>query len=330
MDESQGWREFLGRIIADSAERQRLAEAVRVNAVTLSRWVNGNSIPRLENIRSLLDTLPLQQRTALLDLLTKDFPEIATEVMATDEEPRMVPSACYAKVLSAYADMPESLYFWSVCKLTMQQALEQLDPRRLGMIILLAQCTPPSGQNKVRSLRGNTRLGTPLQSDRLEQEPLFLGVESLSGLVVSSCRPAIVQDFKEEGHYRGHVLPGTESAAAYPILRRGRVAGSVVVISTQVNYFTHLRLALVQQYANLLALAFEPEEFYVPERIELGVMPSTAIQRPYFAKFRHRVGEVMKAFVNNYQPISSVEAERLVWQQLEEELLQLPAHIASE
>jgi hypothetical protein len=79
-----------------------------------------------------------------------------------------------------------------------------------------------------------------------------------------------------------------------------------------------------------VALAFEPEEFYAPERIELGVMPSTSIQQPYFAKFRQRMGEVMRTFLNNYQPISSVEAERLVWQPLEEELLQLPARVTGE
>ena len=55
-------------------------------------------------------------------------------------------------------------------------------------------------------------------------------------------------------------------------------------------------------------------------------MPPNAIQKPYFSKFRQRVASVMQVAANNYRPISSIEAERLVWQQLEDELLQV-AHL---
>ena len=52
-------------------------------------------------------------------------------------------------------------------------------------------------------------------------------------------------------------------------------------------------------------------------------MPPNAIQKPYFSKFRQRVASVMQAAANNYRPIGSIEAEQLVWQQLEDELLQV-------
>ena len=113
MDEPQSWRELLGRVINDPLERQRIANALDVNAITLSRWANGNSNPRPENVRNLLDALP-QHHPLLLSLIAEEFPEFSTEALVTDEVPQEIPSACYARVLSTHADIPDSLYFWSV------------------------------------------------------------------------------------------------------------------------------------------------------------------------------------------------------------------------
>ena len=323
MDEPQTWRELLGRAINDSVERQRIANALDVNTITLSRWANGTSNPRAENMHRLLGTLP-RYHPLLLRLIANEFPEFSTDAIVSDEVVQEIPSTCYAQVLSAYADIPASLYFWSVCKLTIQQMLEHLDPHRLGMVIMVAQCTPPAGENKIRSLRGTIRQGTLPLSDNLEQEPILLGIESLSGSVVTSCRPITTQNLKQEHSLKGHLIEELQSATAYPILRRGHIAGCIVVTSAQPNYFTPVRLTLIQHYANLITLAFEPEEFYHPSRIELGVMPPNSVQRPYFSEFRDRVAQVMKTAANNRRPMNSILAEQMVWQQLEEELLGLP------
>lgn len=324
MEELLTWRNLLGRIISDPLERQRIATAVSVNMITLSRWANDTSSPRLEKLSNLLDALPQSQRELMLPLIAEEFPEFSTGAIIADEVPQDILSICYAQVLSANADMPDVLYFWSVCKLVLQQALEQLDARRLGMVIMVAQCTPPTGENKVRSLRGNVRQGTLPLSSTLETEPIFLGAESLSGSVVTSCRPLTIQNIEDFLPLKGKLAPALASATAYPILRRGRIGGCLVITSTQVNYFTPARLNLVQHYANLIALAFETEEFYDPKHIDLGVMPSFLVQKPYFAQFRRRVAEVMKLSMQQKQSINSIKAEKLVWQQLEEELLHLP------
>ena len=108
----------------------------------------------------------------------------------------------------------------------------------------------------------------------------------------------------------------------------GRIAGCLLVSSTQNNYFLpQSRLALIENYANLLALAFEPEEFYEPCQIELNVMPNQEIQKKHFANFRQRVANTMMEGAINKRPVNNLEAERLVWQQLEEELLRLPARV---
>src|SRR5437763_651946 len=86
-------------------------------------------------------------------------------------------------------------------------------------------------------------------------------------------------------------LINTESV---PILCAARIAGCLLVSSTQYNYvLQQARLALIEDYANLLALAFEPEEFYEPYEIELRVLPNQEIQKKHFANFRQRVANTM-------------------------------------
>jgi transcriptional regulator with XRE-family HTH domain len=328
MEELLTWRVLLGRIISDPLERQRIANALNVNTITLSRWANNSSNPRLDKLGNLLDALPLVQREMMLPSIAEEFPEFSLDAIVADVVPQDIPAPCYAQVLSANADMPDSLHFWSICKLTLQQALEQLDPRRLGMVIMVTQCMPPPvGQSKIRSLRGNVRQGTLPLSNKLEQEAIFVGAESLSGSAVTSCHPRTIQNLADYPLLKRNMAVALGSATAYPILRRGHIGGCLVFTSTQLNYFTSARLNLIQQYANLIALAFAPEEFYDPKDIDLRVMPPAPVQKPYFLQFRQRVAEVMKQSSQNHRSMNSIQAERLVWQQLEEELLHLPPQL---
>ncbi|MFL5627016.1 MAG: GAF domain-containing protein [Ktedonobacteraceae bacterium] len=329
MDEPQNWRELLGRVISDPLERHRIATTLGVNAITLSRWASNSSTPRSENIRHLIEVLPQQQHPGFVDLIADEFPEFSAEAIIMDEGGLEIPSSFYACILSTHADTSDALYYWSMCKLILQQMLEQLDPRRLGMMIMVAQCTPPVGQNKVRSLRGNMRLGTFPVRNTLEQEAMFLGAETLCGSVASSCRPLTLQSLDEENGLHDHIMVDAASITAYPILRKGRIAGCILITSTCGNYFTSNRLALIQNYTNLLALAFQPEEFYDPKDIQLGIMPAVTAQKPYFATFRQRIADVMRMSLNNRRPINIADAEQLVWQQLEEDLLHLNSHVVS-
>src|SRR6266576_829571 len=87
-------------------------------------------------------------------------------------------------------------------------------------------------------------------------------------------------------------------------------------------FFSQSRLTLIENYANLLALAFEPEEFFEPQDIELRVMPNQEEQKKHFADFRQRVANTMIEGARNKRPVNNLQAEQIVWQQLEEELLQ--------
>ena len=142
MHEAQTWRELLGNIISDNKEKQRIIDALGVTSITLTRWVNGESDPRSQNLRHLLSVLP-QQREQFMELLReeKGLSEFANPV--PDDVPGEILSEFYARVFVARATTTDNLRFWSTCNLILQQAIGQLDPDRQGMAIWVVRCMPP-------------------------------------------------------------------------------------------------------------------------------------------------------------------------------------------
>jgi transcriptional regulator with XRE-family HTH domain len=322
--QSETWRSLLKSIISDPHEKQRLAEELGIKPITLSRWTNDESDPRPQNLRHLLTALP-QQREQMLELIREErgFEEFTNA--GFDDSEIEIPSSFYNRVFATRASIVESLRFWSICNLILQQAIGQLDPDRLGMAINVVRCMTPSPQdNKVHSLRESVGFGTHPWSGDLEQKAMFLGAESLCGYVATSCRPATNQNIDErQSLIPAHKTEHEKSASVHPILFAGRLAGCLLVSSTQYDYFLpQSRLALIENYANLLALAFEPEEFYEPQDIELFVMPNQEEQKKYFSNFRQRVAKTMVDGARKKQPVNNIQAEQIVWQKLEEELLQ--------
>src|SRR5229473_618160 len=110
----------------------------------------------------------------------------------------------------------------------------------------------------------------------------------------------------------------------FPIMLASRIAGCLLVSSTQPYYFHRPRLTILKRYTNLLALAFQTEDFSDLASIELNMMPAQHIQRPYFATFRQRVADVLAQAKARQQSLTSQQAEQLARQQLEQELLQIP------
>ena len=324
-EETGTWRELLGKIISNPKEKQRIADELGVQPITLQRWADENNDPRPHNLRRLTDALPPQYRELFRDLLhaEQSFEELpfASSLDIAAE----IPSEFYASVLTIRASSTPNLRFTSICQHVLQHALEQLDPERLGISIWVVTCMPLSGpHNKVRSLREKMGLGTPPWRGNLEQKALFLGAESLSGNVVTTFHPQVIDDLDTE-----HSLMPTsrvedeKSCAIYPLLFSGHVAGVLLVSSTQYYHFRpQWRADLVEQYANLIALAFEPKDFYSTDDIALSIMPPQEEQKRFFGNFRLRVADMMITAARKGQPLNPLEAEERVWQLLESELLE--------
>ncbi len=324
MHEEQSWRNLLADIISNPREKQRLAEELGVKPITLSRWASGESTPRSDNLRHLLEVLP-QHREQLLALIQKEkgFEEFSNEII--EDTHKEIPTEFYTQILASLSSSMMNLRFWSITQLIIQQALKQLDPERLGMSIWIVTCMPPSGTPPlVHSLRERIGNGTPPWGANLEQKGLFLGAESLAGNVVTLFRPSIIENLDEELILPVSLSEYEKSCAIYPLLYSGRIAGAFMVSSTQYNYFLpQSRSSLIHDYANLVALAFDPKDFYEPEQIALSIMPDQTKQKPFFAHFRNHFSRVMHESVLDKTFFNNAQAEQKVWQILEKQLLNL-------
>ncbi len=318
------WREFLGSVITNPGERDRIASEIGVHPITLSRWVNGESSPRPHNLRQLLRALPKSQRSQLQTLLENVSSDISDfEIDMSEQE---IPYKFIMEVLDARASIPELLRFWSITRLILQQALRQLDPERVGLAITVVRCMPPR-EGKIRSLRESVGLGTPPWGGDLEEKALLLGAESLAGHVTISCRLEHIGDLRANKTFLpAYQVEHEVSAVACPIMHACHVAGCLLLSSTQVDYFApEARLSLVRGYTNLVSLAFNPHEYYDPETISLHIMPPAVTQQNYFAGFRQRVLKRMQESAKTEHRLASTEAEQIEWQQIEESLLYLPS-----
>lgn len=320
------WRELLGNIVSNPAERERIANEIGVHSVTLMRWVNGETSPRAHNLRQLVRVVPKQYRAQLRTALDINVNGSGVDFEA-DFEQAELPYKLIMEVLEARANTPDLLRFWSLVRLILPEALRQLDPERLGLIITVIRCMPPTSRDgKIRSVREVVGQGTGPWSGNLEEKALLLGAESLAGYVTSSCRLEQVGDLLSNGTF----LPAYKSeheisAAACPIMRACRVAGCVLFSSTQPDYFvSEQHLELVKAYTRLIALAFDANDFYNPDLIDLHIMPPLETQQVHFANFRQRVLKLMQESSNGTQRLASAQAELMVWQQFEELLLNLP------
>ncbi|GCE32128.1 hypothetical protein KDA_76120 [Dictyobacter alpinus] len=128
-------------------------------------------------------------------------------------------------------------------------------------------------------------------------------------------------------HVSAHVRGREQSAAAFPIMRENAIAGALLVFSAQNNYFTPERLELIELFADLIRLAFydSEDEFYPQETIDLGLMPSWAIQREHLESFRRRVeDEYRRASTEESSSMRELmRVEERVRGQLEDELLKI-------
>jgi len=326
MHEVTSWRELLSRCIADTGERQRVASELGVRPITLTRWATNESDPRPQNLHRLLTALP-QNRDSLITLIEEEFPGFGAALGSGTSDgvqavPAIIPGEFYMRVLQTRATLPRTLRYSVLCDLILQQALKHLDPERSGVGISIARCLPPQAENNVHSLLADMGRGNPPWERNMEQDIMLLGAESLGGYAVMSGRLVAIQELQASINlFPASLGKWEQSAAAAPISLGGHIAGSLIVSSAQPNFFPTVQQSLVGNYADLIALALEPEQFYDPTHIELRVLPPQAIQKVFIASFRQRLLDTMKRAQKSEQQINLIQAEQLVWQQIEEELL---------
>ncbi len=322
MAEFQSWRDLLTHVTNIPDERARLAGELGINPATLVRWVRAETVPRPYNFQQLKRHFTPQYRSQFVQLVDEEYPALA---LMTPEDMPVGESdvALFRGMFEIRATVPDSIRFWTISQRIFQHALRKLDPQRQGIAIIIVRCMPPASDGFIHSLREVEGQGTSPWESNLQSKLQFLGTESLAGHVVSTMRPEAIQNLSgQAGRIPAMLTENEVSAMAHPIIFANRVAGCLLVSSAQPNYFVSQgRRELIADYAFLLSLAFDPEEFYAPERISLRLLPSEGAQRPLLDQFQQRVLTRLAKSSSTGHPLSRALVEQEVWQELEVELI---------
>jgi len=259
----------------------------------------------------------------LTELLQREYGHFQDLSVSDGQE--QIDYAFIQQVWEARATTPAHLQFWTLSGKILESALRQFDPQRMGMSITVAQLMPPSPHGSIRSLREVAGLGNPPWSPNLEYRMRFLGADTSAGSVVLHACPEFVDDLRVQAtalpicHEEYEV-----SAAGCPIMYANRVAGCLLFSSTQPAQFrSEERRSLVKDYAQLLAQVFPPDQFFELAQIQLWLMPPLEIQYRTLATFQQRVNVLIKEAYTASQVLTRTQIEQQVWQQIEEELLEI-------
>ena len=320
LQELPTWQEVLQRIIQSPKERQRLASALGINIITLSRWVKADSHPQRSYLLRLVKVIQPFHRSEMLNALLRAYPDMHDKFM--EEIAETVPSSFFRQILRDRASIIETLRPWQISGTVLNETLKLLDPHQLGMAVTAALCMPPI-EGKIRSLREHGGRGYAPWSADLEQKAVFLGLNSLAGHVVTFGRAASVPDVNKERYIPVFAHPADleVSAGAAPIWLQGKIAGCLLAASLQTDHFTQERMDLLITFANIFSLALNPDEFYDHRMVQLRYVPLPPKQQDSLKTFRQRVTRIMTESVQQGKPFSNAEAEKYAWQEIEEELL---------
>ncbi len=321
------WRAILQAAIRDSAERQRIAHALQVNPVTLGRWIHQTSQPRLTTLRLLPTVIPTAQ-ARLRIALEQEFPTLFQLAPAGSEDSAATlvqdapPLDFLLQVCEVAASTPQPVYRSLLPEMVVQQTLKQLDPHHVGLLVEVALCVPAVDGEPVRTLFVNLGRGTPPFRDRIDQVAYLVGAESLMGMTVQSMHSQTNSHLETPASISpGYAAPGEQSAVAAPLLRAGRIAGCLCASSHRAEHFTPAHHTALTRYAQVLALLLDESLFVEHRQIHLSVVPHVQEQQDIVRHFWPHVTALLQARETRTQPPTLAQAERLVLQQMERDLL---------
>lgn len=313
----QSWQEMLQKLIEDPVEKKRIVSQANIQPITLWRWIKGISTPHVEKMRSLLNAIPYSSSQAFAQLVIVDFPTLLSE--HTDTGSQRIPSEFYQRVLKAYATTSPPQYPQLLQSLILQHMVEYFASGSPGLAIRVARCFWHRTENRVRSLQVVQGIGTPPWSRNLDQRAMLFGAESLAGMAIMKCRVTGTSRWAQNsllsplnwGEYE-------QSALACPLMHQTRIAGCLLMASTQPDAFRESHYKLIECYAHLMALTFKPDAFFDLKDIDLHVMPPYSRQKPLFDQFHQRVYQKAQR-----QSLALSEAQEQVWQEIEEEMIEM-------
>jgi hypothetical protein len=295
----------------DRSEIVRVARELEVAENTIYRWMNGSSEPRATHLKRLPDVLA-EHRSNLSYAIEQTFPGVL------DTNPtgiREVGKDIYRHVLDLVSTIAEEdSRFWQVYQAIFDHALQHLDAERLGMAITYARLMPPR-EDGIHSLREAAMRGNPPWPFDIESKA-YLGSTTLAGTAVMMQRMLVWNSAGGGDRLQVEVDDFEASACAVPVMRGNRIAGALIVSSTQPTFFNDLMAAqAVLEYAQLLATSLPDAEFQPHSRLNMRPFPDLKSQREQIT--RSYVSRILTYARKN--GASRAEADMLVRAEMEKE-----------
>lgn len=300
------WRLILREYIAKNPDEKRaIARKLEVSLRSIERWTADESTtaPDRSKVFKLSQMVPGKEQEMRLSL-QRDYPE-AFERPSGSEILSNIPSVFLLRNIGTLATTARKLARPTIMSSTMRQMAGHLDPDEEGILVLFAQCVKPvESDGKVGSLTIHTTgYGTERWRYQQVERSYMIGADTLSATAVN--RGDIVLYPQDEPHIdyskASLIIHGENirSAAAYPVLREGDIAGALFVASAQVDFFTETRRELIKQYADSFALALRDNEFYPSSQIELQPMPTVVHQSVIFVESQQFLEGLAQQFPND-------------------------------
>lgn len=192
---------------------------------------------------------------------------------------REVKKDIYHDVLELLATIvDEETRHWQIILAIFAYALVQMDAERHGIAITYASLMPTRADG-IRSLYEVAMRGTEPWPFALEGQA-YLGSTTLAGTAAIEQRMLIWDSQDETARWQVEVDEFEKSACACPVTRGGRIAGVLIISSSQPGFFTNdVTSQAVVEYAYLLALAFSDDLFQPYSQLHLMPMPPLKKQR---------------------------------------------------
>ncbi len=303
---------FLRHVLKhDHMEIARIASELNVAENTIYRWMNGRSEPRPANLKKLLEVLP-EQVINLTYVINHTFPGVL-ESLSTGL--REVQKDIYRRVMELVTTtVDDDARQWQITQAIFEFALQHFDSERRGLAITYAKLMP-AREDGIHSLVETTMRGNDPWPYALENHT-YLGSTTLAGTAAILDRFQTWDNFSESERFQVEIDEFERSACAFPVTRGGRIAGVLIISSTEPGFFNNpIASQAVIEFAKLLSLAFPEKDFYPFSLLKLRPMPGLKWQR----------AEISQSYVKRIMTyarkmgISRQEAEAYVRRDMEAE-----------
>jgi hypothetical protein len=255
------------------------------NQRTLNRWIKGPDKPDSRRKVLMLEK-HIPEMSAALRKAFPQYYEVAQDVILRSVAP------LYARVHRARARTEKSFMLRTITRLVLSNMVEQLDPEQHGLIAILGQLQKAEHSNQVQEgevpedavpadtkkaerliLHAWSAYGTGVWFEYPIQHSFTAAPTSLCALAAKTGEEAFFPRDKDQLYCSPLVanVGNMDSAAAYPILRSGKIAGIIFLASVHLKFFDSKRKAIIEHYAMMQHEAFEDDDFYAMSDIALKI-----------------------------------------------------------